>query len=799
MSRIAPYIPSDPLFGLQWHLLNRGNTPGSVAGHDINVVSVWPDYTGRGVLIGIQDDGMDDTHPDLVSNYRPELAWDLSWDQAGATARNTTDAHGAAVAGLAAAAGNNGIGGTGVAWGSQFTMYRLDFARTKGEALLHAVRSSAEKKIADGIAISSNSWGLGAVIDSDFLAAYHEVFQRMAEDGRQGLGTVTVFAAGNDRMEGMNTNYNPTSNSPWTIVVAASHQSGGVTGYSTPGASVLITAPGSGARMDPPASMVTTDRQGVDGYNKAPGVAGNYEYSFNGTSAATPVAAGVVALILEANARLGYRDVQEILAYSADRAGFIGSGFDHAFNGARDWNGGALLASHDFGYGHIDAHAAVRLAESWMKTSTASNLVMEEGQVIQPTLTVSSGQEGRATASFAPDHRVEQVSVTVSIAADDMQGLTLQLISPDGMASTLFRGLPKSLVNSAVTDDDDDEPDELNYTFNTVLNWGSGLAGEWSLKLSSAAGNGWAHLKDWSITAYTAGNVAGGTQIFTDEFARFAELQPERILIDAADGSTLNAAAVTGDIRFDLASGVSWLGESELSLVDTSAFRNLIAGDGNDILIGNQAGNIFMAGRGNNHVDGGGGVDIARLIGDYANYGVDRHDDVVTVRSHTLAGGGVDVLYNVELLHFQDRMVLTRTPTDLGPDLFDEAAYLSQNADVHWAVLSGQLQSGRQHYAEWGAAEGRNPNVLFDERWYLANNADVAQAVGASGLASGYQHYVTWGWAEGRKPSAWMDTTAYLAANPDVAAAHMGPLQHYLLHGIHEGRSITALATDMWV
>jgi len=78
--------------------------------------------------------------------------------------------------------------------------------------------------------------------------------------------------------------------------------------------------------------------------------------------------------MLEANKGLGYRDIQEILAYSSSRATFLDREVDRAFNGSKDWNGGALLASHDFGYGHIDAHAAVRMAESWMKTSVVGNL-----------------------------------------------------------------------------------------------------------------------------------------------------------------------------------------------------------------------------------------------------------------------------------------------------------------------------------------------------------------------------------------------------------------------------------------
>lgn len=787
------YIPSDPLFSQQWHLLNPGNTPNSVAGHDINVVSVWPDYTGRGVLVSFLDSGMDETHPDLVPNYRPELAWDMSLDIPGAAARKDEDGHGVAVAGLVAAAAENGIGVVGVAWDSQFTMHRIDLEIDDTHAKKAAVfEKTARKQVADGAEVFCNSWGPGFMLHDGVNAeAFLAAGRYMAEYGREGLGILTVFAAGNERDGMMNTNYDPTDNSPWHTVVAASDQAGNVTSYSTPGSSILITAPGS----DEPGSMVTTDWQSVNGYNKTPGVAGDYDSTFIGTSAAAPVAAGIMALMLEANESLGYRDVQEILAYSAKRATYLDREVNKAFNGARDWNGGALLASHDFGYGHIDAHAAVRLAESWMKLGVVGNLVLEEGEVLQQTLTVGAGEQATAAASFAPSYRVEQVTVTVDIEADSLAGTAIELFSPDGTRSVL--------MNAFITKADDPEDGQndgfdMNYTFNTVLNWGSNLAGQWTLKITNTADDGTVRLKDWSILAHTAGSVSDGTQIFTDEFARFSDLQPGRTVLDAGNGTTLNAAAVTGDVRFDLASGNSRIGDTAITLTDTQDFRHLVSGDGNDILVGNGASNILMAGRGDNHIDGGAGRDVVRLIGERSGYEITRHDDTLSVRSLSLSGGGVDTVHNVELLHFSDQVVLVDTPMNLGPKLFDETFYLAQNPDVAAAIESGLLASGWQHYSAWGAREGRNVNVLFDEQWYLERYADVAAAVENGCLINGYEHYRSWGWAEGRDPSAWMDTSAYLDSYADVAAAGIDPLHHYLVHGVHEGRTITAVGVEMW-
>lgn len=794
------FLPSDPLFPVQWHLHNTGTTPNSVAGYDINVLSVWPDYTGKGRLVGVLDDGMDDTHPDLIANYRPELAWDVYLNVPGARARPASDAHGVSVAGLVAATANNGIGGVGVAWDAQFTMYRLHFEAKDADVAL-AMSRAAEKMIASGVEIANNSWGADYPFEetgSD-QTRYHDIARDMAEFGRGGLGIATLFSSGNSRMERIDANGSATTSMPWITVVAAGDEAGNVTSYSTGGASVLITAPGSD-----PDSIVTTDRQGADGYNKTPGVAGDYTTTqasyFSGTSAAAPIASGVVALMLEANSRLGYRDIQEILVYSAKRATFLERNFDKAFNGASDWNGGALLASHDFGYGHIDAHAAVRLAESWSKVGTMSNLVVQQGHVGQRALTVEAGGQATAVASFSADYRLEQMSVSVSLEAAKLQEVTLELIAPDGMVSRLINRPPYYNVRS----EKDPEkfhtlPTKMDYTFNTVLNWGADLAGAWALRLSNGADGAVVQLKDWSIQAYTAGNVENqGAQIFTDEFARFAQGDTDRITLDAANGVTLNAAAVTGDIRFDLAGGLSRIGDTEIRLTDPGAFRQLITGDGNDILIGNGADNVLMAGRGSNQVDGGAGVDVLRLIGDFSNYTIGHHGDGVSVRSDTLSGGGIDTVHNVELLHFSDRVVLTNKPVDIGPGLFDETGYLQQNPDVSAAVSAGQVTSGFEHYTQWGAAEGRSPNALFNEKWYLARNADVAQAVKHGTLASGFEHYKAWGWSEGRTPSGWMDTAAYLRDNPDVEAAHLDPLLHYLQHGAQEGRSIVALGSDMW-
>src|SRR6185437_1692059 len=83
----------------------------------------------------------------------------------------------------------------------------------------------------------------------------------------------------------------------------------------------------------------------------------------------------VIALMLQANPDLGFRDVQEILALTARNSDPGNASWQT--NGAHDWNGGGMHFSEDYGFGLVDATAAVRLAESWIKQSTYADMSSE--------------------------------------------------------------------------------------------------------------------------------------------------------------------------------------------------------------------------------------------------------------------------------------------------------------------------------------------------------------------------------------------------------------------------------------
>ena len=99
-------IPNDPLFAEQWHLNNTGQEAGGLAGEDINVVDVWDDYRGEGVLIAILDDGLELGHEDFVDNIVPGSFDYSDNDNDPSPEANSGDHHGTSVAGLAGAVGD---------------------------------------------------------------------------------------------------------------------------------------------------------------------------------------------------------------------------------------------------------------------------------------------------------------------------------------------------------------------------------------------------------------------------------------------------------------------------------------------------------------------------------------------------------------------------------------------------------------------------------------------------------------------------------------------------------------------
>ena len=182
-------------------------------------------------------------------------------------------------------------------------------------------------------------------------------------------------------------------------------------------------------------------------------------------------------------------------------------------------------------------------------------------------------------------------------------------------------------------------------------------------------------------------------------------------------------------------------------------------------------------------------LELKKILLDSQRYMVESHS-IVSDLNQIIQNKNISIMQRVKR---KLRVILHRKISPVGSEsayslqncpwlvLFDAPWYLEQNQDVK---LSGV--NPLQHYWEFGAKEGRNPNAFFDTLWYLDENLDV-RTLGLNPL----QHYWEFGGIEGRNPSPRFNSGQYYLLNPDVKQSNMNPLEHYLLYGKKEGRLIS--------
>lgn len=455
-------LPDDPFRPDQWHLENRGLNQ-AVAGMDLHVVPAWEEgWTGSGVVIGIVDDGVEYTHPDLAASYDETGDWNFNYDNDDPFPSNS-ERHGTAVAGVAAATGNNQTGVTGVAYAAGLVSLKVNGGPITDESDASAVNYRSQE-----VFVKNYSWGPS---DDGKTVSGPGVLMGMAiEDttlnGRAGRGTIHVWAGGNGRANGDNANYDGYVNSIYTIGVAALGDQGTQAHYSEPGACLIVTAPSQTAGRP---AILTTDRTGSLGYNGH----SDYDYTdrFNGTSASAPMVAGVAALMLEANPALHWRDVQEILVASARQV-------DSNHSGWRV-NGAGYHFNPAYGAGLVDTLAAVHYSQNWISLGpeTTANQEWRPASAIA----IPDGSEDGVVHDFdfaaAAELRVEHVRLTVEIDHSRRGDLEIEVISPEGTVSPL-------------AEEHDDPGDDFYWTFMSVFHWGESSTGTWTVRVRDRQANG---------------------------------------------------------------------------------------------------------------------------------------------------------------------------------------------------------------------------------------------------------------------------------------------------------------------
>ncbi|MBC8438006.1 MAG: proprotein convertase P-domain-containing protein, partial [Euryarchaeota archaeon] len=321
------------------------------------------------------------------------------------------------------------------------------------------------------IDIYSNSWGPsdnGNTLEAPgplMLAA----FESDAYQGRAGLGNIITWAAGNGLNNDDNSNYDGYANNRFTIAVAATTHYGDNAWYSEPGDNILVAAPSDGDGE----GITTTDIEGSAGYTT-----NDYTDNFGGTSSATPLVSGVIALILEANGNLTWRDVQHILVNSA------------RVNDANDWswgiNGAGHDVSHKYGFGVIDASAAVQLATNWTNVGVEANAT---SGVQTTNLVITDGPSSPVTDTLqiTTDLQLESVDVIVNIDHNNRGDLEIKLISPSGTESVL------------TTEHSDSGYDYYYWQFSSVHFWDEPSVGNWTLSVDDRSSGTTGTLDNWEL------------------------------------------------------------------------------------------------------------------------------------------------------------------------------------------------------------------------------------------------------------------------------------------------------------
>lgn len=457
------YEFNDPKWSRMWYLSRGG-------GLDMNVRSAWEQgVTGKGVVVTILDDGIEKDHPDLEANYDGQASYDVNNHDPDPQPRydyTNENRHGTRCAGEVAAQADNHMCSVGVAYNAKIGGVRM----LDGD-VTDSVEATSLSLNQQHIQVYSASWGPdddGRTVDGPATLARKAFFDGITK-GRGGLGSIYVWASGNGGRDGDSCNCDGYTNSIYTLSISSATEYGNIPWYSEACSSTLATTYSSGSGGEK--QIVTTDLRKT------------CTETHTGTSASAPLAAGLVALALEANPGLTWRDMQHIVVHTAKKANLK----------ADDWivNGVNRSVSHSFGYGLMDAGGMVRLARNWTKVPPQHICEIRSRDVDKPIpmngkITVYLDTDG---CEGVLDHvkYLEHVQARITLTASRRGEIQIFLISPMGTRSTLL----------ARRAHDNSREGFNNWAFMTTHSWGETAKGTWILEIENGASS--SQLKQWSL------------------------------------------------------------------------------------------------------------------------------------------------------------------------------------------------------------------------------------------------------------------------------------------------------------
>ncbi|KAL5258434.1 hypothetical protein ACHWQZ_G009065 [Mnemiopsis leidyi] len=448
---------NDPIWKDEWFLNSEDS--GSYSGYEynINVQPVWDQgFNGSGVVVCVIDDGVEISHKDLAGNFDQLASYDLQDDDNDPSPRYASgepNRHGTRCAGEIAGIRNNHVCGVGVAHACNIGGIRiLDGPVTR------IMESKALGFNIGYVDIFSASWGPpdnGKAMDGP-KGITAQVIEEAMKTGRGGKGTIYVWAGGNG---GKNDDCNADGYQTmrYSVSINAVGLNGDTPYYAEPCASALASTFSSGFVH----SIATTD------------IHGECTKSHSGTSAAAPIASGIIALALQANPDLTWRDVQHIII----RAAVPDKLFHH-----EGWvRNAANRATHtNFGYGILDAFRMVEIAKNWTNVDPdhrcqSPQLTYNRAIPAHDSITIEIPFDGCDDTDNSVKS-LEHVYLELSLKTPRRGDISIDMVSPSG---TEMR-----LISTRMFDNDN--VGFRNWRLMTVFLFGENPDGLWRVKINNS-------------------------------------------------------------------------------------------------------------------------------------------------------------------------------------------------------------------------------------------------------------------------------------------------------------------------